>query len=337
MPTTPLAGGRRWPASPRTAELTRVTVVGLGAIGGFVAGVLARERPELSVDGVASRPFARLGVRTREESFTVPMTLLADPSAVGGPSDWVLLATKAHQIHEVGPWLDELIGSTTRVAVLQNGVDHAERVRRWVPPERVVPVVVWLSAHREGPGRIVARSQAVLDVPADRNGLAFAELVGGGMIEPNPTDDFERAMWRKLCLNVAGGAIAAAAGRPLAQIDDTRISEIATGLVLECVAVAGAEGVELEERDYRDNLEWIIGRRTRGAPSPLQDRLAGRPIEVDARNGAVVARGRRHGIPTPWNLAMVQVLGDAHRRSEDLLDELYTLATEPPASPSPDR
>ena len=31
------------------------------------------------------------------------------------------------------------------------------------------------------------------------------------------------------------------------------------------------------------------------------DRAAGRPMEIDARNGAVVRFGRKHGIPTPCN------------------------------------
>ena len=31
------------------------------------------------------------------------------------------------------------------------------------------------------------------------------------------------------------------------------------------------------------------------------DRAAGRPMEVDARNGAIVRFGRKHGIPTPLN------------------------------------
>ena len=40
----------------------------------------------------------------------------------GHPTDWVLLATKAHQSEAAGPWLAALCGPETKLAVLQNGV-----------------------------------------------------------------------------------------------------------------------------------------------------------------------------------------------------------------------
>jgi 2-dehydropantoate 2-reductase len=40
----------------------------------------------------------------------------------------------------------------------------------------------------------------------------------------------------------------------------------------------------------------------------LADRRAGRPMEIDARNGVIVRYGREHGIPTPMNALMVAML-----------------------------
>jgi 2-dehydropantoate 2-reductase len=314
------------PAWPKIAD--RVTVVGAGAIGGFVAGVVADERPEVELTAVTGRPFDLLRVQTRDEAFEVAIPLLADARDVAQRPDWVLLATKAHQIGDVADWLAALIGPSTSVAVLQNGIGHAKRVAAFVPPERVLPVVVRLSAHRDGPGRIVARSRAVLTVPDTDLAAPFAALVGGGRIEVDVDAEFDRAMFRKLCLNISGGAIAAVAGRPLAEIEDDRLATIAGGLIDECVAVAAAEGVALDGSDTGPILEWVLHRRSKGAPSTLQDRLAGSPLEIDARNGAVVALGERHGIPTPWNSAVVAVLANAHEVAGDLLDDMVALATQ---------
>jgi 2-dehydropantoate 2-reductase len=44
--------------------------------------------------------------------------------------DWILLCTKAHQIASAAHWLRHLIGPDTRVAVMQNGVDHIGRASR---------------------------------------------------------------------------------------------------------------------------------------------------------------------------------------------------------------
>jgi 2-dehydropantoate 2-reductase len=40
----------------------------------------------------------------------------------------------------------------------------------------------------------------------------------------------------------------------------------------------------------------------------LADRLAGRPMEYDARNGVIVRRGARHGVAAPMNALMVALL-----------------------------
>ena len=42
--------------------------------------------------------------------------------------------------------------------------------------------------------------------------------------------------------------------------------------------------------------------------SMLADRRAGRPMEIDARNGVIVRLGRKHGIPAPMNALMVALL-----------------------------
>jgi 2-dehydropantoate 2-reductase len=38
------------------------------------------------------------------------------------------------------------------------------------------------------------------------------------------------------------------------------------------------------------------------------DRIAGRPMEIEARNGVIVRVGRKHGIPTPLNALFVELL-----------------------------
>jgi 2-dehydropantoate 2-reductase len=43
----------------------------------------------------------------------------------------------------------------------------------------------------------------------------------------------------------------------------------------------------------------------------LADRLAGRPMEIDARNGVIVRLGEKHGIATPLNRMAAGVLEQA--------------------------
>jgi len=79
------------------------------------------------------------------------------------------------------------------------------------------------------------------------------------------------------------------------------MGEVALQIIRECAAVARAEGAHLEE-----NVADLVLAAQRAAPvdsinSMLADRLAGRPVEIDARNGVIVRLGQKHGIATPSN------------------------------------
>jgi 2-dehydropantoate 2-reductase len=89
------------------------------------------------------------------------------------------------------------------------------------------------------------------------------------------------------------------------------IAELMRTLIGECVAVGRAEGAAMSD----DLADEIIGNYRSGSPSAinslLADRVAGRPLELDARNGAIIRMGKKHGIPTPMNTAVVALINAA--------------------------
>ena len=82
----------------------------------------------------------------------------------------------------------------------------------------------------------------------------------------------------------------------------------------ECLAVGRAEGAALGD----EVVEWVVQRYRSAAPDSVNsihaDRLAGRPTEIDARNGVIVRLGRKHGIPTPCNQMAVALLETMSRQ-----------------------
>jgi len=143
----------------------RIAVVGVGAIGGSLAADLA-DLGKHDLTLCVRSAFDRLVVEHPKGRSQVAAPVVTDSSKVG-PVDWVLLATKAHQTEGSAPWLQALCGPTTRIAVLQNGVDHVSRVRPHVGAKLdVVPVVVQLAAEKTAAARIVHVSR--LAVRAER-------------------------------------------------------------------------------------------------------------------------------------------------------------------------
>jgi 2-dehydropantoate 2-reductase len=277
--------------------MARVAVVGVGAIGAAVAAaVRSAGGHELLL--CARRPLDEVVVELPAGSaVTLDGPLLTDPRAIDAPADWVLLAVKAHQTDGAAGWLSALCGPETTVAVLQNGIDHVERVGPLVGDARVLPVVNWCPVEPVAPGRVRQRDALRLAVPDGAAGEGLAALLGG-RADVAVGRDFEVEAWRKLCANAVSGVMALA-GQPaeIFALDDVR--EIARALAHECAAVARAEGVELTAADADDVIAWVEALPSDAGSSILTDRRAGRALEWEARNGVIGRLGRRHGVPTP--------------------------------------
>jgi 2-dehydropantoate 2-reductase len=102
--------------------MTTIALIGPGAIGGTVAAWLAQD-PALTVTVCARTPLEDLRVETPVGVISAKPTVLTDP-AEASPVDWVLVATKTYDVEATKPWLDRLVVQGTRVAIIQNGVEH---------------------------------------------------------------------------------------------------------------------------------------------------------------------------------------------------------------------
>ncbi|WP_332693749.1 2-dehydropantoate 2-reductase [Devosia sp.] len=286
--------------------MTTIAVIGPGAIGGTVAAWLAQD-PALAITICARTPLDDLRVETPGGVITARPQVLTDP-ATARPVDWVLVATKTYDVESTKAWLDHLVDAQTRVAIIQNGVEHVRLFSHLVPPERLVPVMINLPAARSAPGRIVQSRHGIIAVPAGRNGDELVALFAHTEIEASADADFLSQAWIKLCGNCAA-IVPALTLRATGPVWSEDLETIVRALVEECAAVGRAEGasipqsaVETTIANFRNMAEGSTG------GSIHADRLAGNRMEIDARNGVIVRLGSKHGIPTPMNKVLVTLL-----------------------------
>lgn len=286
----------------------RVAVVGPGAIGGTLAAHLAQRGPALDLVICARTPFDTLVLDTPEGTLRAQVPVLCDPAAAR-PVDWVLLAVKTYDVAEATRrWLPALLGPETRVAALQNGLEHAASLAGHVPVARVLPTVQMLPAERVGPGHLRQRRPGALSVPTGADADAFAALFEGTAIPVHRDPAFEVALWTKLAVNAAG-AVSAMRLEPARVVHAPGAADEMRALVAECVAVARACGVELPAGLPERVVEGARAAPPETSNSLLADRRAGRPLEIDARHGVIVRLGLAHGVPTPENARVCAVLG----------------------------
>jgi 2-dehydropantoate 2-reductase len=291
-----------------------VAVIGMGAIGGCAAGCLLAAGRH-TVVGCARKPLERLVFDGIEGVVTLPLATWTEPSE-GHPMDWVLLCTKAHETESAGPWLRRLCGPSTRLAVLQNGIDHAERVAPFVGGSRVVPAVVYYNGERIAVDHVRFRRVAdyELAVADDADGRDFAALFASTQFRVVLCPDMLTLQWRKLLVNAVANPITALTLQRQGVLRRPDIRALCQQVMEEAATVAVAAGARLAPGEPKTILEKLLTVPPQLGTSMYFDRQAGRPLEVEALNGAIVAAGKRLGVPTPLNgalLALLRAVSDA--------------------------
>ena len=294
--------------TPAQAQRLKVAVVGLGGIGGGVAGTLAAGGRH-EIFACTRAPIAQFTLERDEGTVEPRLSIWTDPTQAK-PVDWVFLCTKTHQTAAAGPWLTRLCTPATRVAVLQNGIDHVARVAPLAGGAAIVPVLVYFNGERLAGDRVRIRHASSFDavVADDEPGRAFIDLFEGTPLRIIRSDDFATLAWRKLLINAVANPITALTLQRQAVLRRPDIQELCRVILDEAVAAARGEGIKLAEDETARTIATLHNFSGELGTSMYFDRLAGRALEVEALTGAIVAAGERHGLEMPLNRALLTLL-----------------------------
>jgi 2-dehydropantoate 2-reductase len=193
---------------------------------------------------------------------------------------------------------------------LQNGLGNLEKLAARLGERRASLGVTTSGATLLGPGRIRAGGDGVTHLAGREDLAPLAELLGRAGFVVQASDDVEGMAWGKAVINAAINPVAALLRIPNGELlspDRAGAWEISREAASEAAAVAAARGVRLPFADAPGQVAEVLRRTATNRSSMLQDVERGRPTEVDAINGAIVAEGERLGVPTPvnrllWNL-----------------------------------
>ncbi len=286
-----------------------ITLIGPGAIGGTVAAAVAqRGRDALTICANSKFETLTLTRSDTKEAQASAVTVVTSPGEARH-ADWVLLAVKSHQTDGAADWLRATVGPNTRLAILQNGVEHRARVAPYVSAATpIVPVVVQLPAQRTAPGEITTYGPALLIVGDDAPSREFAALFDGTIVKVQCDADFRTREWEKLCLNAMSGSLTTLTMDPDCIGTVPGMRDLARRIAEECVAVGRAEGATFDDA-YAGNLaNMMAARRGNRGNSMYYDRRDGKELEWDARNGVIARLGKKHGIATPVSDVIVTLL-----------------------------
>ena len=293
----------------------KIAVMGAGSVGGYLGGRLAIAGNEvfLIARGAHLEAISRSGLRliTDKQDITLrppeELRITGNPGSIGHV-DLVLLTVKTYQISQAVTAMTPLAGPQTVVLCLQNGVDSYQEAAEALGEATVLPGAVYLEASITEPG-VVRQSGDVVRV-------VFGELDGadsprGGMIQTilqtaeidaEFTQDIRKALWSKFIFIAAMAGATSVSRRTMAQLmPEPHWREVIISCLREIEAVGRASGVNLELGIVSQTIEYIDDSLEALSASMHADVLAGRPLELEALNGAVIRAGKDTGVPTPIN------------------------------------
>jgi len=294
-----------------------VAVVGLGSIGGIIAASLCAAGRN-DVIACVRQPIDRLTLERPDDTVDVAIRALTDP-AEAKPVQWVLLCTKTYQTRSAAPWLAKLCDRRTRVAVLQNGIGHAAQLAPYVGGATVIPIIVYYNGERLAPDRVRFRRAGEHDLVASDNadGRAFAELLAGTGMRILLSEDFHTLAWRKLLVNAVANPITALTQQRQAVLRRPDVKDLCLAVLAEAKTVADADDAHLRTDEPAQIMATLMTYPPDAGTSMYFDRMAGRPLEIEALTGAIVAAAERHHIATPLNRALLTLLRPVSESGEN--------------------
>ncbi len=319
----------------------KICVVGAGAIGGYLAVVLARSGNEVTViaRGAHLAAISERGLRLLDaEGTEIACARVRATSSFeeAGPHDLVILSVKAHQVGAIASSLGALMHENTIVVPMQNGipwwyfqrhggkydgltidtVDPSGITAQSIDPSRIIGCVVYPASAIVSPGTVkhIEGNRFALGELDGVETARIAEIskifVAAGLKSPVLTD-IRAEIWLKVWGSLSFNPISALTHATLVDLCQYPLArELARNMMLEAQSVAEKLDITLRVTIDRriDGAERVGRHKT----SMLQDVEAGRDPEIDALVGSVIELGRLTETPTPQISAVyacVKLLG----------------------------
>ncbi|MDL2219851.1 ketopantoate reductase family protein [Ruminococcaceae bacterium OttesenSCG-928-O06] len=314
----------------------RTAIMGTGSLGTILGAYITKAGKQVDLIDVNEEHVKALNEKGAHVigtvDFTVPVKACT-PDQMEGEYDLILFMVKQTYNDSATKALEGHIHDKTIICTLQNGLPEDALIDIY-GPERVMGCTVSWGATWQGPG--------VSELTSEPNSMSFDLGRPDGKITPEmeqvkdilecmcPTHLLENLMgirWSKLFINATFSGMSACLGCTFGEVVETDkgtecVKYIGNELFTICDAagikmekISGVDVVTLLRLDTPEKLKsttaayrFMIQAHKLLKASMLQDLEKGRKTEIDAINGAVVAAGKRVGVPTPMNDKVVEIV-----------------------------
>ncbi len=312
-------------------EIRTVLIAGAGAVGAAVASIIHAKMPgavSVLAEGERLTRYRREGFIVNGARFDFPLVDAARGAARKSDeafADLVIVAVKHHHLPATIDQLRGHVGPDTSILSLLNGIESEETLGAAFgggsgAPEGVsIPpyaMILGIDAVRVGNETRFASGGKIFfgdrtNPAGGRSGRVariarFFDAAGVAYVIP---EDMLRALWYKFMINVGINQVSAVLRAPYGVFQRSPEASAAMEAPMrEVIAVARSLGIGLDDADLGRWKETLATLHPDNLTSMCQDVLARRKTEVEMFAGKVVELGKKHGVPTPANEMLFDLL-----------------------------
>lgn len=304
-------------------DIKNILICGIGAVGSIYADKIQNfdsAHLRVLVDEERLKKYTKTPIIFNGKELHFNYVL---PSETDFKADLIIIATKFNGLEDASRNIKNFVKEDTVILSLLNGVTSEEILaEKYGWNKLLLSYFIGHSAIRYG--RTITHDDVNTIVFGDRNNSIVSDNVKrvkaffdkAGINYKIPID-MKYSLWLKFMLNVAANQPTAILRMTFGEmLENDKFMEFAINIMREIQQIAKAEGVNNTEDMIEKTVEHLHTMLPDGKTSMLQDVEAGRKTEVDMFAGTVVKLGEKHGIPTPYNRVLKEMIEIIHTHQD---------------------
>ena len=311
----------------------KIVVIGAGAMGCLYGAYLSEKHEVVmldsyqpQVDAINANGITIVEPDGSRKHYPKPKACLS--GQYNEQADMVIVFVKSTATEAALEANRGLFGENTIAMTLQNGAGNDRKIAKFAKPENILIGTSKHNAVNMGGGVSRHSGGGATAIGSNFNAGDKLEIVKEIFeecgIEVEISDDIQRIIWSKLCVNLSINSFTAITETPIGfMIKDKYAWDFAKRLIYEAVDVAEEDGTYFDRREVLESVRQVCQKLVTGYSSMYQDRKRGAKTEIDAINGAIVEQAKLYGVSVPYNTLIVSLIhaiegADAFKRENGL-------------------
>jgi 2-dehydropantoate 2-reductase len=293
---------------------TRIGILGLGGVGGYFGGLLAKayfDSDTIEIVCIARGETQKaviqngLKIILDESEMTVFPNLVSNNPDEIGKLDYLICATKTYDIETSFESIKNCITQNTIILPLYNGVDATERIQIVFPKNTVLQGCVYIVSMIVAPGIIKKIGPYEKLFFGSKNAPVsklkeLQSIFEKASIESYLVENIEETVWEKFIFISALASATSYLNQNIGGIlNNPENKTVYISLLNEITAVASAKGLALPDDIVAQTITKLEKSPQDATSSMHRDLLANRKTEVNSLTEYVVKEGLKYGVATP--------------------------------------